>query len=122
MSQTGELKDMIMKCAHEIPFREIELNHLIKIISVLRPGTLLLEELIKIKDLWKYGKAVRGYKYQKGYWSRINLPQSNGIYRILVVAFYQEHVKEILRILQEAKTGKKVEDTIKESGKELFEE
>lgn len=122
LSATGEIKDKVMKTAHEIPFREIELDHLVKMVGSLRPGTLLLEELVKIQGLWKYGKAVRGYKFSKSYWSKINLPQGSGIYRVILIAFYQEHIKEILDILQEAKTGNKITGTQKTSGKELFEE
>lgn len=122
----GHVIDKPTRMAHEIPFRELELDHLVRIVESLQPNTPMVEELKEVKKLWKYGKPVRGYRYAKSYWSKIVLPQ--GAHRVVTMAFYPEHVKEILAILVEAKTGKKVatiETSVaakKQEGKDLFEE
>jgi hypothetical protein len=114
------------KMAHYIPFREIELDHLIRILEALRPNTPILEEWGKIRKLWKYGKSVQGYVYHKSYWSRVPLPQ--GIHKVLIIVFYEEHVKELIAILEEARTGQKsaaleaAVEKAKQAGKELLEE
>lgn len=125
LTKSGELVDRPTKMAHEIPFREVELDQLIVIMEALRPATPMIEELKRLKKVWKYGKPVRGYVFRKSYWSKITLPQ--GMHRVITVAFYPEHVKDILTILQEAKTGQKAatfESIIKDKsdGKDLFEE
>lgn len=85
-----------------------------------------MEELKEVQKIWKYGKPVQGYSFHQGYWARLNLPK--GIHRIITLAFYPEHVTELLDILKEAKTGQKkasIDAAIekrKEEGKDLFEE
>lgn len=122
----GRIVDKPTKIAHELPLREIELDHMIRILEAMRPESQLLGEFQDIKKIWKYGKPVRGFRFMKSYWSRFTLPQ--GIHRVITIAFYPEHVKEVLNTLLEAKTGQKVAtiDAVvekqKESGKDLFEE
>lgn len=123
---SGQVEDKPTRMAHEIPLREIELDHLIRIVESLRPNSEIISELKEIKKIWKYGKPIKGFRFQKSYWSNFILP--SGIHRILTMCFYPEHIKEILAILEEAKTGQKalvIETAIekaKEAGKELFEE
>lgn len=105
------------RMAHRVPLREIELDHLLRIVEALRPGTPLLEELQQVRKIWKYAKPVKGYVFSCGYWSRVPLP--HGMHRSITLAFYPEHVKEMVDILQEAKTGQK---PIKPDGKDIFEE
>lgn len=126
LERDGRVVDKPTKIAHEMPIREIELDHIIRILEAMRPESQLLGEFQAIKRIWKYGKPVHGYRFMKSYWSRFNLPA--GIHRVITVAFYPEHVKEVLNTLLEAKTGQKVAtadlliEKQKESGKELFEE
>lgn len=115
-----------VKMAHWMPLREIELEHMLRILEALRPNTSMLEEWQKIKEMWKHGKTVQGSVYNKTYWSVVPLP--SGIHRVITVAFYPEHVKELVAILEEAKTGQKnasLESAVekaKQEGKGLFEE
>ena len=118
--------DKPVKIAHQIPFRVIELDNLIRILESLRPGTPMVEEWKTIRTLWKNGKPIVGRTYNRSYWSKVLLPQ--GLHRIITVVFYDEHVKELLDILLEAKTGYKPAtlDTVlaekKTEGKDIFEE
>lgn len=119
--------DKPTRMAHYIPFREIELDHLLRIVRVMRPDSELLSELEAVRKIWKYGKPVSGYRYMRSYWSKVSLP-SPGMHRVIIMAFYPEHVKDILALLTEAKTGQKssklelaVEEARK-AGKELFEQ
>ncbi len=118
--------DKPTKMAHYIPFREVELDHLIRIVGAMKPGSDLLHEIIDIRKVWKYGKPVIGFRYMRNYWSNVQLPP--GLHRVIIMAFYPEHVKEILALLTEAKTGQKsakleaaIEEA-KQAGKELFEQ
>lgn len=121
-----KVEDKPVKIAHQIPFREIELDNLIRILTALRPNTPMMEEWQTIRKLWKNGKPIVGRTYNKSYWSKLLLP--NGLHRVLTVVFYDEHVKELLDILYEAKSGQKAAtlDTItaerKAEGKDIFEE
>lgn len=114
------------KMAHYLPIREIELEHLIRILKELKPNSPMLEEWQNIQKIWKYAKPVLGYYFLKAYWSRIPLPK--GIHRVVTVVFYPEHVKELLATLSEAKTGQKsialelAVEKAKQEGKDLFEE
>jgi len=118
--KSGLVEDKPTKTAHDIPFREIELDHLVRFMEALRPNSPLLEEIAELKKVLKYGKPVQGYRYTTSYWSKITLPK--GIHRVITMCFYPEHVKEILSILEEAKTGQKSAAEAKLSGKDLFEE
>lgn len=111
-----QVEDKPTRMAHDIPFREIDLDHLVRIFEELRPKSPLAEEIRSLRKLWRFGKPVHGPRFSKGYWNKINLPA--GLHRVIIVAFYPEHVKEILTVLLEAKTGQKV---VRE-GKDLFEE
>jgi len=115
---SGKPEDKPVKMAHKIPFREVELEHLVRIIESLRPNSALATELKEIKSVWKYAKAVRGFRFLHSYWSKVPLP--SGLHRSVTLIFYPEHVKEIISILQEAKTGQKAET--KSSDKDMFEE
>lgn len=111
------------KMAHFIPFREAELEHLVRIVGDLRPSSTLLEEVKDLQGLWKHGKAVTGIRYNRSYWSKVALPK--GLHRVITVVFYPEHVKDLLNLLTEARTGKSVENFVleqKKAGKELFEQ
>ena|SRR5208337_970117 len=118
--------DKPVKIAHQIPFREIELDNLIRILAALRPNTPMVEEWQAIRKLWKNGKPIVGRVYNKSYWINLLLPK--GLHRVITVVFYAEHVKEVLDILSEAKSGQKSAtlDTItaerKAEGKDIFEE
>lgn len=112
-----QVEDKPTRMAHDIPFREIELDHLVRIVEALRPNSPLAIEVKEIKRLWKFGRPLHGYKLVRSYWSKIQLP--SGIHRTVTVAFYPEHVKEILAVLNEAKAGQK--DNAR-PGKDLFEE
>jgi hypothetical protein len=118
--------DKPVKIAHQIPFREIELDNLIRILQALRPNTPMVDEWKTIRSLWKNGKPVVGRTYNRSYWAKVLLPQ--GLHRVLTVVFYDEHVKELLDILSEAKTGQKAAtlDIItaerQAEGKDIFEE
>lgn len=116
---TMQIEPKPTKMAHCIPFRDIELEHLLRILESKASGTPMLEEWQNIKKIWKYGKAVQGYVYQKSYWSRVQLPQ--GMHKVLTIVFYPEHIKELISILEETKTGKK-KIAAKREGKELLEE
>lgn len=122
----GRVVDKPTKMAHDIPFREVELDHLVRIGQALKPDSPLLEELIRIKGMWKNGKAVRGNKYFRNYWAKVNLP--TGIHKVITLAFYPEHVNEIVNMLKQAKTGQrsttleKIVQERQEQGKDLFEE
>lgn len=124
--KTGQVVDKPTRMAHWIPFKELELDHLIRIVGILRPGSDLVRELEDVKKVWKYGKPVQGYRYMRSYWSKVNLPQ--GLHRVIVMCFYPEHVKDILAMLVEAKTGQKSSaldtavEAAKQAGKDLFEE
>ncbi len=120
--QSGLIEDKPTKTAHDIPFREIELEHLVRLMEALRPNSPLLEEVTKIKNLWKYGKPLKCILYAKSYWAKIKLPK--GIHRVITVCFYPDHVEEILSILSEAKTGQKLAaiEFGRRPNKELFEE
>lgn len=126
LEKVGQVVDKPVKTAHHLPFREVELEHLIRILEALRPRSAMLEEWQKIRKLWKSGKPIRTRTYERGYWSKILLPV--GLHRVVIVAFYDEHVKELLEILNEAKTGQKAAtlDRItaekKSEGKDIFEE
>lgn len=126
LAKDGHTIDKPTRCAHKIPIREVELDHLIRIIESLRPESHLLEELKQVKLIWRYGKPVQGYKYMQSYWSKVPLPA--GMHRVITLAFYPEHVVEILGILNEAKTGQKAAslDQIianrKKEGKDVFEQ
>lgn len=112
-----------VKMAHFIPFREVELDHLVRIVEDIRPASTMLEEVKGLQKLWKSGKPVVGTRYSRSYWSKVPLPK--GIHRVLTVVFYPEHVKELLGILVEAKTGHKADNFIleqKQAGKDLFEQ
>lgn len=123
---SGQTEPKPVKMAHDVPFRELELDHLVRLLKALRPNTPMLEEWEKIRKVWKYGKAVQGYYFHKSYWCRIPLP--SGIHRVVTVVFYPEHVKELVAILEEAKTGQKsasleaAVEKAKQAGKDLFEE
>jgi len=111
----GQVIDKPTKMAHEIPFREVELEHLSRIANELRSGSQLAEELKNLCVLWQHGRAVKGHKFSKGYWAAISLPP--GLHRVITVAFYPEHVKDILYLLDEARG-----DSVRRAeGKELFE-
>lgn len=124
--KSGQVQDKPTKVAHTIPFREVELEHLCRIVNSSRPGSQLSKELDGIRSIWRNGKPVVGNRYNKSFWSVVQLP--TGIHRLITVCFYQEHVKEILEILSKARDGQKAEtidmqlQTAKESGKDLFEE
>ena len=118
--------DKPTRMAHYIPFREVELDHLIRIVEVMRPTSDLLAEIKDVRKVWKYGKPVQGFRYMRSYWSKVALPP--GLHRVIIMAFYPEHVKDILALLTEAKTGQKnskLEAAViaaREAGKELFEQ
>lgn len=124
--KSGDVENKPTRMAHDMPWRDVELDHLIRVIGSLRPDTPLLKELEEVRSIWKYGKPVMGFRLMKSYWSQIQLPK--GIHRVLTMAFYPEHVKEILAILEEAKTGQKsasleaAVEQARQEGKELFEE
>lgn len=124
--KSGSPEDMPTRFAHKIPLRQVELEHLIRITESLRPGSTLLDELKEIQSVWRYGKPIQGYRFNYSYWSKIQLPA--GLHRAMTLAFYPEHVKEILDLLTEAKTGQKAAsaDALisakKTEGKDLFEE
>jgi hypothetical protein len=94
--------------AHRIGWTQPELEHLIRIVKDLRPQDPILGEVTRLRALWRHGKLVYGGN------------------RILTLAFYKEHVKLLLDILQEAKTGQtaaKIDQVIEQrrkEGKDLF--
>lgn len=119
----GKPVDKPVKMAHFLPFREVELEHLVRIVEALKPGTPMVDEVRQLKAIWHSGKAVVGRRYPKTYWTNVILPP--GIHRVITVAFYPEHVTELVKILNEAKTGKKADEfwkQQKEAGKDLFEQ
>lgn len=118
LNEKGEVVDKPTKCAHRIPFRQQELDHLVRIASQLRPNTPMLDELKQLKSIWKKGKAVQGNVFRHAYWSKIVLP--NGLHRSITLAFYPEHAKDVMNLLIEAKTNQIQEK--KRVGKDLFEE
>lgn len=126
LEKDGQVINKPTRYAHRIPFRLVELEHLIRIIEDLKPGSTLVEELEQVKAVWKYGKPVMGNRYMLSYWSKIILP--HGVHRLVTLAFYPEHVKEIRNILKEAKTGQtnaaleQIMEEKKQAGKDLFEE
>lgn len=122
---TGRVVDKTTRCAHRVPFRLVELNHLVRIAAESKPGSELLKELESIRDIWKHGQVIHGNRFGYGYWSKVKLP--DGMHRVITLAFYPEHAKEILDMLMEAKSGQKAANVDfaiqkKESeGKSVFE-
>lgn len=117
--------DKPTRCAHKIPFRLTELEHLVRIATEAKPNSEIVRELEGIKGLWKKGQAVQGNRYNQGLWKKIVLPA--GLHRIITIAFYPEHAKEILEMLLEAKNGSQTvtfEKAVAEKateGKSIFE-
>lgn len=123
---SGQVVPKPTRMAHRVPLREVDLEHLIRIVGALKPDSEMLAELTEIKVMWKYAKPVHGYRYTHGYWSALILPK--GIHRSITLAFYPEHVKELMELLKEAKTGQKTLsiqqqiDQKKSEGKDIFEQ
>jgi hypothetical protein len=111
--------DMPTKMTHYVPFRKIELDHMVRILESLRPKTVMLDDWKTIRNKWGLGKPLNYLPFQKSYWSKVRMPA--GIHRVIPVVFYPEHLNEILLVLNEAKNGQ-VTAAVKAGGKELFEE
>lgn len=101
--------DKPTKYAVTIPWKLVELKHLIRINTTLRPGTPLTEEIQRLEKIWKHGTLLPGGS------------------RVMTLIFYPEHVKELRSILLEAKSGQKaasLEEIMRKKqaeGKDLFE-
>lgn len=126
LNEKGVVIDKPVKCAHRIPFRQQELDHLVRIASQLRANTLILDELKQLQAMWKHGHAIKGNIYKHSYWKKVLLP--NGLHRSITLAFYPEHAKDIMNLLTEAKTDKQaanIDSAVadkKSQGKDLFEQ
>ena len=105
----GGVIDMPTKYAVKLPWKKIELEHLIRIMNTLRPNTPLTEEIQQLEGVWKHGTLLPGGS------------------RVMTLVFYPEHVQEIHKVLLEAKTGQKsatLDELLKQkqtAGKDLFE-
>lgn len=113
------VKDKPTKMMHYIPFRYVELDRLVQILEALRPKTPLTEEWTQIRSRFHAAKPITYIPYVKSYWSKAKLPK--GIHRVFALAFFPEHVNEILSILNEAKTGQ-AQQAQEARGKDLFEQ
>jgi hypothetical protein len=106
---TGKIYPKPTVYAVRLPWKLTELDHLSRIVMILRPNTPLSEEIAGLRNIWAKG---------------IMAPSGE---RILTLIFRKEQVKELLDLLMQAKTSKevkKVDDVIKEQqeqGKDLFE-
>lgn len=124
--KSGQPVDKPTRMAHRVPFREIELDHLLRITEQLKPNSPLLEELREIRKMWKYAKPIQGFRYMHSYWSKVPLPA--GLHRSITLAFYPEHVNEIFDMLVEAKSGQKAQtadaaiSSKRSEGKDIFEQ
>jgi len=111
--------DKPTKTVHYIPFRYVELDRLVMILEALRPNTPILEEWRRIRSMFHSAKPLTYLPYIKSYWGKARLPR--GIHRVFTLAFFPEHVNEILSILNEAKTGQAIQ-AAEARGKDLFEQ
>lgn len=96
---------------HWIPWTQIELDHLVRIVSALRPKSPIEEIVVRMREIWTKQPGV----------------MLSGGYRVLELASYQEAIKTMIQILLEAKNGtatQKLSETQKHQasqGKDLFE-
>lgn len=89
------VKDVVTIRKHKIPIHPKEMEHLIRILRLLRPGQTLTRDV---------ERAAAGLSQCR--------QLLNG-YREVEMAFYQEDVRKLLEVLEEAKTGRKpVAETI----------
>lgn len=111
LSLEGEVQKKPTMYAYKMPWSKIELSHLVRIMQESNPNSDLTKEVAKLPEIWKRGQ-------------RVPVP---GEYRMMTLAFYKEHVKEILDTLLQTKsntTSSPIDEVIKqrkEAGKDLFE-
>jgi len=96
---------------HSIPWTLIELDHLVRIVTTLRPKSTEEEIVLKMRDLW----------------TNPNGTLLSGGYKVLALPFYQGAIKSLINILMEAKNGvvnrgiAQIKNQQSSKGKDLFE-
>ena len=95
---------------HWLPWTLVELNHLVRVVSCIRPKSVQEEIVKKMRDLW----------------TNPNGTLLSGGYKVLELPFYQGAIKSLIEILLEAKNQSKQQVSKQKPlpnrpGKDLFE-
>ncbi len=97
------VKNIVTIRKHRIPFHPKEMEHLMRILHALRPGMQLTQDFEKVAQNLRHGRLL-----------------PNGYYEV-ELAFYQQDLEELVKVLEEARTGKKpLEKTIVSTGGPLW--
>ena len=118
LDREGNKIDKPTRYAYRIPFRPLEIQHLVSILEALAPTNSLTKDMKELHESMKH--------------RFINLPLKNrprllptGEWMI-TLALYKADIEEVLTLLLEAKSGKSqtiesLAEQQKEQGKDLFE-
>lgn len=101
--QDGSVQDKPTKYAHRVPWKEMELRYLTRILRDSNPQSHLTADFEEVLKLWKFGQLTTGG------------------YRIMTLAFYKEDLEDVVKMLLKAKGI--ASDSIQDAavpGKELF--
>jgi hypothetical protein len=118
LDREGNKVDKPTRYAYRIPFRPLEIQHLVSILEVLAPTNSLTKDMKELHESMKHRFINLNLK---------NRPRllSTGEWMI-TLAWYKADIEEVLTLLLEAKSGKSrtiesLAEQQKEQGKDLFE-
>ena len=118
LDREGNKVDKPTRYAYRIPFRPLEIQHLVSILEVLAPANSLTKDMKELHESMKHRFINLNLKNRP----RL-LPTGEWM---ITLAWYKADIEEVLTLLLEAKSGKSqtiesLAEQQKEQGKDLFE-
>jgi hypothetical protein len=118
LDREGNKVDKPTRYAYRIPFRPLEIQHLVSILEALAPTNSLTKDMKELHESMKHRFTNLNLK---------NRPRllPTGVWMV-TLAWYKADIEEVLTLLLEAKSGKSqtiesLAERQKEQGKDLFE-
>jgi len=118
LDREGNKVDKPTRYAYRIPFRPLEIQHLVSILEALAPANSLTKDMKELHESMKHRFINLNLKNRP----RL-LPTGEWM---VTLAWYKADIEEVLTLLLEAKSGKSrtiesLTEQQKEQGKDLFE-
>ena len=118
LDREGNKVDKPTRYAYRIPFRPLEIQHLVSILEALAPANSLTKDMKELHESMKHRFINLNLKNRP----RL-LPTGEWM---VTLAWYKADIEEVLTLLLEAKSGKSqtiesLAEQQKEQGKDLFE-
>ena len=118
LDREGNKVDKPTRYAYRIPFRPLEIQHLVSILEALAPANSLTKDMKELHESMKHRFINLNLKNRP----RL-LPTGEWM---VILAWYKADIEEVLTLLLEAKSGKSqtiesLAEQQKEQGKDLFE-